>query len=176
MQDERSSKSANTMNVRFTIARSTDGPAEEHGSRARRKISGVVGSQASVDAVFGGLVLLLLGMFLPDHPAASAQCSGPNGYESLRSSLSQNLRQRTVHAAGTISPQPGRASDGVTRGKVIIDTDIGDDVDDAFALALAVESPELQILGVTTTFGDTEARARIADRFLGEVRHTENHV
>lgn len=53
--------------------------------------------------------------------------------------------------------------------KIIIDTDIGDDVDDAFALALAVKSPELQVLGVTTTFGDTEARAKIVDRFLGEV-------
>ena len=53
--------------------------------------------------------------------------------------------------------------------KIIIDTDIGDDVDDAFALALAVKSPELEILGVTTTFGDTEARAKIVDRFLGEV-------
>jgi len=55
------------------------------------------------------------------------------------------------------------------REKVIIDTDIGDDVDDAFALALAVKSPEFEILGVTTTFGDTELRARITDRFLGEV-------
>jgi inosine-uridine nucleoside N-ribohydrolase len=53
--------------------------------------------------------------------------------------------------------------------KIIIDTDIGDDVDDAFALAIAVKSPELQVLGVTTTFGDTGARARITDRFLGEV-------
>lgn len=52
--------------------------------------------------------------------------------------------------------------------KVIIDTDIGDDIDDAFAIALAVRSPELEILGVTTTFGDTEARARIVDRLLGE--------
>src|SRR5208283_3800109 len=52
--------------------------------------------------------------------------------------------------------------------KVIIDTDIGDDIDDAFAIALAVKSPELEILGVTTTFGDTEARARIVDRLLGE--------
>jgi inosine-uridine nucleoside N-ribohydrolase len=52
--------------------------------------------------------------------------------------------------------------------KVIIDTDIGDDIDDAFALALAVRSAELEILGVTTGFGDTEARAKIADRFLGE--------
>jgi purine nucleosidase len=57
--------------------------------------------------------------------------------------------------------------------KIIIDTDIGDDVDDAFALALAVRSPEVQVLGVTTTFGDTEARAKIADRFLGEVGHGE---
>jgi purine nucleosidase len=57
--------------------------------------------------------------------------------------------------------------------KVIIDTDIGDDIDDAFALALAARSPELQILGVTTTFGDTEARARIVDRFLAEVGRTE---
>lgn len=57
--------------------------------------------------------------------------------------------------------------------KIIIDTDIGDDVDDAFALALAVKSPELEILGVTTTFGDTETRARIVDRFLGEVGRPE---
>jgi inosine-uridine nucleoside N-ribohydrolase len=52
--------------------------------------------------------------------------------------------------------------------KVIIDTDIGDDIDDAFALALALRSPELQILGVTTTFGDTELRAKLASRFLSE--------
>jgi len=53
--------------------------------------------------------------------------------------------------------------------KVIIDTDIGDDVDDAFALALAVKSPEMQVLGITTTFAETEARAKIVDRFLAEV-------
>ena len=57
--------------------------------------------------------------------------------------------------------------------KIIIDTDIGDDVDDAFALAFALRSPELEILGVTTTFGDTEARARIADRLLGEAGRPE---
>jgi inosine-uridine nucleoside N-ribohydrolase len=61
----------------------------------------------------------------------------------------------------------------VSPEKIIIDTDIGDDVDDAFALALAVRSAELQILGVTTTFGDTEARAKIVDRFLGEVGRAE---
>ena len=57
--------------------------------------------------------------------------------------------------------------------RIIIDTDIGDDVDDAFALALAVKSPELQILGVMTTFGDTETRAKLTDRFLAELGRPE---
>src|SRR6266403_1047057 len=57
--------------------------------------------------------------------------------------------------------------------KVILDTDIGDDIDDAFAIALALRSPELQILGITTTFGDTETRAKLLDRFLAEVGRPE---
>ena len=57
--------------------------------------------------------------------------------------------------------------------KIIIDTDIGDDVDDAFAVALALRSPELQILGITTTFGDTETRAKLVDRLLGETGHSD---
>jgi purine nucleosidase len=56
-----------------------------------------------------------------------------------------------------------------TQEKIIIDTDIGDDIDDAFAVALALHSPELQILGITTTFRDTEARAKLLDRLLGEL-------
>ena len=56
---------------------------------------------------------------------------------------------------------------------VILDTDIGDDIDDAFALALAVHSPELKILGVTTTFGDTALRARLVDRYLTAVGRSD---
>jgi inosine-uridine nucleoside N-ribohydrolase len=55
----------------------------------------------------------------------------------------------------------------------IIDTDIGDDIDDAFALALALQSPELHILGVTTAFGDTELRARLVDRYLAAVGRSD---
>src|SRR5882672_4658675 len=68
---------------------------------------------------------------------------------------------------GQSSPTPG-VPEKVLPEKVIIDTDIGDDVDDAFALALALRSPELQILGITTTFGDTETRAKLVDRLLAE--------
>ena len=60
--------------------------------------------------------------------------------------------------------------------KIIIDTDIGDDVDDAFAVALALRSPELQILGITTTFGDTETRAKLVDRILGEAGRQDIQV
>jgi purine nucleosidase len=52
--------------------------------------------------------------------------------------------------------------------KIIIDTDIGDDVDDAFAVVLALRSPELQILGISTVFGDTQVRVELLDRLLGE--------
>jgi inosine-uridine nucleoside N-ribohydrolase len=40
-------------------------------------------------------------------------------------------------------------------------------------VALALRSPELQILGITTTFGDTEKRAKLLDRLLGEVGRTD---
>jgi purine nucleosidase len=55
----------------------------------------------------------------------------------------------------------------------IIDTDIGDDIDDAFAVALALRSPELHILGITTAYGDTELRARLLDRYLGAIGRTD---
>lgn len=65
------------------------------------------------------------------------------------------------------------AASSASPEKIIIDTDIGDDIDDAFALALALRSPELEILGVTTGFGDTETRARLTDRFLGEAGRSD---
>ena len=57
--------------------------------------------------------------------------------------------------------------------KVIIDTDIGDDIDDALALALALCSPEIDLLGVTTVFGDTQRRAYLAARILEVYQHKE---
>ncbi len=53
---------------------------------------------------------------------------------------------------------------------VILDTDIGDDIDDAFALALVERSPELHLLGITTAFGDTEMRAQLTLKFLDATR------
>jgi purine nucleosidase len=57
--------------------------------------------------------------------------------------------------------------------KIILDTDIGDDIDDAFALALALSSPQIQLLGVTTAWGDTDLRARLTERFLTQTGHSD---
>jgi purine nucleosidase len=64
------------------------------------------------------------------------------------------------------SPEPTSAATPASPQLVWIDTDIGDDIDDAFALGLILRSPELRVLGISTAFGDTETRARLVDRFL----------
>ncbi len=60
--------------------------------------------------------------------------------------------------------------------KIILDTDIGDDIDDAFALGLAVSRPGVQLMGVTTAWGDTNLRARLAERLLTETGHSDIRV
>lgn len=72
-------------------------------------------------------------------------------------------------SARFVFAQAAAPQSGSSPQLTIIDTDIGDDIDDAFALALALKSPELKIIGVTTAFGDTELRARLVDRYLAAV-------
>lgn len=72
-------------------------------------------------------------------------------------------------SSGSAWPQAMTTLDGAN--KVIFDTDIGDDLDDAFALALAVSTPKLQVVGVTAAWGDTTLRARLAARFLQQTGH-----
>jgi len=49
---------------------------------------------------------------------------------------------------------------------IILDTDIGDDIDDALALAVALNSPELELRGVTTVFVNAPRRALLARHVL----------
>ena len=46
--------------------------------------------------------------------------------------------------------------------KVILDTDIGDDIDDAFALGLLLKNKQVDLLAITTVFKNTLARAKQA--------------
>ncbi len=46
--------------------------------------------------------------------------------------------------------------------RLILDTDVGDDVDDAFAIVQATLHPGIELVAVTTCYGDTGFRARLA--------------
>jgi purine nucleosidase len=48
------------------------------------------------------------------------------------------------------------------RTKVILDTDIGTDIDDALALAYLLANPECDLLGITTVCGEAVKRAQMA--------------
>src|SRR5215471_2753008 len=46
--------------------------------------------------------------------------------------------------------------------KVILDTDIGSDIDDAVCLAYLLAQPQCELLGITTVTGEVEKRAMMA--------------
>lgn len=50
--------------------------------------------------------------------------------------------------------------------RLILDTDIGTDVDDALALAFALRHPDVDLVAVTTVADDAVRRAQIADKLL----------
>jgi purine nucleosidase len=49
---------------------------------------------------------------------------------------------------------------------ILLDTDAGDDVDDAYALVLAARWPAVKLEAVSTVFGPTLSRARLARKLL----------
>src|SRR5262249_17995068 len=52
------------------------------------------------------------------------------------------------------------------KDKIILDTDIGDDIDDAWALAFVMSHQGFMPLGITIAHGNTPARARIPCKML----------
>lgn len=58
---------------------------------------------------------------------------------------------------------PARSQDKM---KIILDTDIGGDIDDAWALGFVINYPHFEPLGVTIAHGFTPARAKVALKLL----------
>ncbi len=56
---------------------------------------------------------------------------------------------------------------------VIFDTDICDDIDDTWALALLVQSPEFEVKLITTAIGNTSSKAKTIAKFLQKVGRTD---
>ena len=47
--------------------------------------------------------------------------------------------------------------------KIILDTDIGGDIDDAICLAYLLKEPNCDLLGISVVCGEPEKRAAVAD-------------
>ncbi len=73
------------------------------------------------------------------------------------------------HAAGQQTEKAAAADSQL----VILDTDVGDDIDDVLAIGLAVASPDVKILAINSAWGNTELRTRLLDRLLREVGREE---
>ena len=56
---------------------------------------------------------------------------------------------------------------------VVLDTDIGDDIDDTWALVMLLKCPQLDVRLVTTTYGKTEYRAKLLAKLLEVAKRTD---
>lgn len=54
--------------------------------------------------------------------------------------------------------------------KVLLDTDIGGDIDDAICLAYLLKEPRCNLVGITTVSGESEKRAAVANAICRTVR------
>jgi inosine-uridine nucleoside N-ribohydrolase len=68
----------------------------------------------------------------------------------------------TFLTAGADETKPAK----LTPVPVILDTDIGDDIDDTWALALLLKSPELDLKLVVGDYGESQYRARLLAKLL----------
>ena len=50
--------------------------------------------------------------------------------------------------------------------KIIIDTDLGTDWDDAMAIIYALKIPQIEILGITTNYGIPILRAKVVQKII----------
>ena len=50
--------------------------------------------------------------------------------------------------------------------RIWLDTDLGSDVDDALALGYALHHPEIELVGISTVFGDVDLRTKCVEALL----------
>ena len=103
----------------------------------------------------------------------------PNRLQSPNSSLSTIFVSVCILAALTLllvpvvscasNPRSARPA-GIP---VVFDTDICDDIDDTWALAMLLQSPEFDVKLITTAVGDTEEKAKTVAKFLQTVGRTD---
>lgn len=84
-----------------------------------------------------------------------------------RRSFISTLAQVTAYSVFASAPIAfGAGIAPIHSKKVLFDTDIGSDIDDAVALAYLLMQPSVELLGITTVTGEARKRAALAQRLL----------
>ncbi len=92
----------------------------------------------------------------------------------MRNTLHLKSAFLALLALGVIALRPPTASAADSpRIPVVLDSDIGDNIDDTWALALLLKSPEFDLKLVTTTCGKSEYRAKIVAKLLTVAGRTD---
>lgn len=60
----------------------------------------------------------------------------------------------------------------MTKIKLLLDTDIGSDIDDALTLCYLLSNPKCELMGITTVTGESEKRAELAHQICIESEHS----
>jgi len=77
-----------------------------------------------------------------------------------------------VLLALVVSLGPVRRLESAVPSPVILDTDLCDDIDDTWAIAAMLQSPELDCKLITSAVGNTEAKAKVVAKYLQRVGRT----
>ncbi|MHC4745068.1 MAG: nucleoside hydrolase, partial [Planctomycetota bacterium] len=99
--------------------------------------------------------------------------ASPAGKLTGRNAIVCILAVFALLAGLVITPSAQAASRTRRKIPVIFDTDICDDIDDTWALAMLLQSPEFDVKLITTAVGNTESKVKTVAKFLQTVGRTE---
>jgi inosine-uridine nucleoside N-ribohydrolase len=81
----------------------------------------------------------------------------------------EKVEKVSAEIKSVITPLP----DKNVKQAVILDTDICDDIDDTWAIAFMLQSPEFDVKLITTAVGDTTARTKVVAKLLQTAGRTD---
>jgi len=111
-------------------------------------------------------LILILSFFIAS--AVSDQTIGLTTRPEIDATMISNsprVKSSLIKGETKLRPQQGNETSRKKTGikeKILLDTDIGSDIDDAICLAYLLAKPECELLGITTVSGEADNRAMIA--------------
>ena len=113
------------------------------------------------------------GHYLPDHPETRAFHGGFAPFVRAGVPLRRSCRAFRLVLLVTLGFCLFAGATHARPIPVILDTDIGDDIDDTWALAMLLGMPQLDLKLVVTDYGNTPERTRLVAKILQRAGRTD---